>query len=51
LINVSSIFGEYCQPGTTVYCATKAFVLYLTAGIKYESRDEGLIPTSFQEED
>ncbi len=44
-MNVSSIGGSLAGPGLTAYCATKAGVNQLTAGLRAETKGTGVRPT------
>jgi short-subunit dehydrogenase len=45
IVNVSSIGGSLAGPGLTVYCATKAGVNQLTAGLRAETKGTHVRPT------
>ncbi|MGZ4711697.1 MAG: SDR family NAD(P)-dependent oxidoreductase [Acidimicrobiia bacterium] len=45
IVNVSSIGGSLAGPGLTVYCATKAGVNQLTAGLRAEVKGTHVRPT------
>jgi short-subunit dehydrogenase len=45
IVNVSSIAGSLASPGLTAYCATKAGVNQLTAGLRAEVRGSRVRPT------
>jgi short-subunit dehydrogenase len=42
IVNVGSVVGLAPEYGTTVYCATKAFVLYLSQGLQLELGPKGV---------
>jgi uncharacterized protein len=42
ILNVASGLGYYPCPGAATYCASKAFVLNLSATLRYELRDTGV---------